>query len=1508
MSLINRIALSNYSNAEGEDSDNWNPRFRYEILDFRGQSTVVNLANGGGKTTAANAVIGLLSRHHTLLKRAKEHAALRKIGYWSHIQVELIEPLNGGINNDMFTEVGGQVSGETWVFGMTMNRDADSNDYYYFPGRLEELATCLRQQGKLKFIRNDEFREASKKIKGIEWGVSRENWRAKIGQHIPIETLLGLAEFQIKGGSDKDAPIFKLAQLKKDVRLDEVFFYEILAPELLNDVLDDTERDESSSIDQTLFRIIRNVVNTRHRLSAHKVKVDEMAIAMKYLREAAELGKTALQASNAYETSRREHALDLAVLNDLVSTHSIPGVPRMPLPNDECQDIAAHLVVISGESAPRITNHGLAIILNEKLRLVKEKAERMHIFGQKVTQVIEIPCDLKMKEASKHGGARYQSVSYTIKQATDLLEKHANEDVLELFEGAVSWFDKKSDTNPFRKDLMEAEIDHSEAVKETNEQRTRIEQLQDESIDLVKSREQVLADQAAFEDIKSSGLFTEDEWRNPSNTAKQIKKQLEDTTQALTEFGQRRARLQDYIPDWEKYIDNFGDEDPIAIDRRLLEAEESAKTAVLQNQKAIEITENSISDLQEKINTLNTEASQSEGLLKTLKGLKEQAQPILNSLKDGESPVGLEKCRRKDSEEAKRNLEKCRQELEKIEAGVQSIAVFHEILPDIEPKTWIADANKKRETLTIHQSELTGKYNDLARQRKALEVDPVAANAIAQKALDYLTENTIDYETVHSFILRQNLPEDRLNDLLGMFSALLFSPVIEADEDSLMAVEILAQADLPVPVFLADSFKDFCLESSVSRLRDFGRLGLIAGHVTRQVECILDPTLVESEKESLDQKIKAINNELSSNADELERINPEGDLVQKARTAASAVSACHLEQIEAARKQFVEFEKTVEQCEQLLTDEMVSALRAAERYFTDGGDERTFQLMSRLQQVTEEIEEAQGQLTELDQQLKSLRSQVTVLNSAVSQAYPAETKNIVNRAGRFIELDGPNFLENQEATSSLLEEEKQNASARSEYKLHFPRTERWLNYQKKLETGDDIDEQIHRNNVEIAAAKKCREKAEAEIKALEAQLPSLRGRVEAIDLAAIALLNKYKRASLVGDDMLNIDIQETDIDNHIIGDAAWKLRNALEANDSNIVEIADSLTKIVDEYNIDTELEQVKRLYRKKEDAIDDFVSKAKEAAQTEKGLAEVERERLREVSGVDAATWVNQFAEDYWKLYTKEEDELKQLSTDERAVNSKFTERLALLMDAASDNLAALRSVASKDPNGMISHFEVTAKVTKQDEMAAIIDRIVDLVDVYETRRREDEEHNRPVESSDKGLAALQADIRETLYRSVFSDVSVKYANEQIRPDGKAHRFSTSLSTGQKNALLMMWVLRLAQYRVEREARKRITTLSKRRIRNQAQSIMIIDGLFSNLSDPKLIQSVMSSLTGTRGHFQLIGLVHDPKYQHDFELFPVFLMGKSQNDQSWVSFENVDKSGALAFAKLVKNPAHGTT
>ena len=992
MSLINRIALCNYSNVDGEDSTGWNPRFRYEVLNFLGQSAVVNLANGGGKTTAANAVIGLLSRQPTLLSRAKEHAAPQKVGHWSHIQVELIEPLHGGANSDMFTAIGEQVSGETWVFGMAMNRDSDSNDYYYYPGKLEDLAPGTRNDGKLTVTRNDAFREQAKRVKGLEWGVTRENWRAKIGQHIPVESLMGLAEFQLKGGSDKDAPIFKLAQVRKGRRLDELFFYEILAPELLHDVLDDDGGEESGSIDQALYHQIHEMVRTRHLLSDQKIKVDEMGAAMKHLREVAELGKDAREAVKAYKGRRRDCALDIAVIDDLVRKRPVPGIPLTYLPVGKLGEVAAHLVVVPGESAPRITDQGLAIILGIEPKRVNEKARRISREGRRVQQLIEIPCDLALS-TEQSGGHRSQT--YTIQQATDLLLKNTDEDVLALFDDAISWFDDKADTNPYRHALMEAENDEGFAINTINEEGKHIEGLQKELLKLSDARQQVQADQAALDELKDSRLFTEHELQHPIETRDKVIKVRDGAVRALSIFEQQHARLQDYIPDWESYHDTFDNELPTAVHDRLCESEKLARDIYEQNQASIRDTEQARLNNQQQINTLGKEVDHSKQSLEKLRGLAVRARPIFDALKEGESPVGLEDKRRKELSDAEQNLWSCQHELSEAEGGIQAIAAFHELVPDTDPTAWINETNLKRDVFTIEKSECIEKCEDLVRRRTALDVDSVAADKVAQKALDCLVDDGIPHEILHNFILALDLPEKRQHDILGMFSSLLFAPVIKMTEEALRAVMRLEQAELPVPVFLAKPLAEFSRGCDLSEHDVVGRTGLIAGRITRQVECILDPSLVEREKDELDQQISAIDNDISALDKELERINPEGDLVIASRVAKKAMDAGYPKQVESLRIQFSGLGETVSHYEALLTKEMVDAHRAAEDFSKEGGSVAVDALTKKLEKDCEDFEEAKAQYEKLSEQIEGLRTRAQEFSNALADAYPVDTKHLV---------------------------------------------------------------------------------------------------------------------------------------------------------------------------------------------------------------------------------------------------------------------------------------------------------------------------------------------------------------------------------------------------------------------------------------------------------------------------------------------------------------------------------
>ena len=76
----------------------------------------------------------------------------------------------------------------------------------------------------------------------------------------------------------------------------------------------------------------------------------------------------------------------------------------------------------------------------------------------------------------------------------------------------------------------------------------------------------------------------------------------------------------------------------------------------------------------------------------------------------------------------------------------------------------------------------------------------------------------------------------------------------------------------------------------------------------------------------------------------------------------------------------------------------------------------------------------------------------------------------------------------------------------------------------------------------------------------------------------------------------------------------------------------------------------------------------------------------------------------------------------------------------------------------------------------------------------------------------------------------------------------------------------------------------------------MILDGLFSNLSHDDMIDSAMESLALSAGHFQLIGMIHHPRYINNPKIFRSYFVGREfravNGKHSWLA---VDSQKALA-------------
>ncbi|WP_043510350.1 hypothetical protein, partial [Halomonas sp. BC04] len=98
------------------------------------------------------------------------------------------------------------------------------------------------------------------------------------------------------------------------------------------------------------------------------------------------------------------------------------------------------------------------------------------------------------------------------------------------------------------------------------------------------------------------------------------------------------------------------------------------------------------------------------------------------------------------------------------------------------------------------------------------------------------------------------------------------------------------------------------------------------------------------------------------------------------------------------------------------------------------------------------------------------------------------------------------------------------------------------------------------------------------------------------------------------------------------------------------------------------------------------------------------------------------------------------------------------------------------------------------------------------------------------------------------------------------------------REAVSLMWLVKLSEFAIERELRE-LPGHHKRRARSSRESVILLDGLFSKLSHRRLIQDSLESLRNTRGRFQMIGLIHNPNYENDPEIFPTYLVGSVIGD-----------------------------
>lgn len=1517
MGLINRVAISNMLNFYGDGKrKKWAPRFRYECLDFRGQSTAVNLTNGGGKTTLAEAMLAVLSRDHTLVSRTKKKFSPKSVETWSHIQVELIRPLANTGQSDFITEQGNEVNGEHWVFGMYGYLGDQGVNYYYYKGRLEALPIGTDDGKQRILIKNKEFVQNRKALPGLVMSPHEDEWEEALALkvNLPQSTIRQMTDFQKRGGQDKSALLYEI-KTRPGQSYAEVFFYKVLAPAIMEGIMDREGEEGEVSLEDSVERSVFSTVKAKQDTAAKRAETDELEAGVKLLTKVMNVADEVEEKQHEYDRHLSKIQRDVQVLNELVGNGRLLGVPKSPLPDGLLGEVAKQLVVEPGRTEARILDRGIAALTGEAPKVVNQRADRNSIPSREASQVVDIPCDLFLQEKGVRGN---KPRSYLAKDGIELLKATpsvahglTNSTAIEYLEDAVSWFENSADTNPYRQLYVEHEVDLKQLKQDERDLDNKFERLRQEQLRLQQQQTRMETNEGLYTRLVESGLFSEEELKSPRETAVIVREKLSSARNAMSDFSILEAQLNEHYGAWKEYIAKYGKE---CIPADTLEQKKAEKNRLSESMCAIS----------SRLKECTVGLSKTQNMLREAQGEHDKASQALERLSEHRtayehfverfgniSPEGKENKLRTDLDTNQTRLSKLQQQQVSYQEGVSALHRFRETVSEIDsPEQWLKNISTRRAEIAVELNHSNTLLNDLCKQRETLENERIAANASTCSALDRLSEKNISYKVLHHVIDELGLAYERKREVLGVFSAVLFAPVLAAELEAQQAAEALSEFGAQVPVFLYRSLIEYCQNAPIEHTdNDELMVGTTAGVITRSVFCLLDPQLVEREKESLDTQIITVKNTIETLKSESTSIGDDSESVVLARRALKTIQGNEIEKLETVNQELEKCQSKIEELRQHTSPQVIDIIRSADSYVKLGGEKKDTFLQKLLIDLNADIQSHELQISERENQQSGLEEQATTLSEKIERILPNDLAVMLNSAGSFYEKGGPGFMDNCDTRRRNLLQEVTTAEDRNAYSKDFDGAQSYLDSISEDQV-DKLSQQLGEVSRQIEETKRRRDAARIERDRLSESVPQLRSAMESIDKLALLALKRYRKVAKLSADATNNS--DLDLNEDPLIEQCEKLLNTdIRDKPEEVKIIADALSGELEEIDIDRKASD---LGRAKDDLLRKgkaFVDLAKGVTNSSSGLKPVEIQTLNEINGVADIPKVRSLYEGILEQLSRSKELLHQYESSERESRQLVSSRLAHLIEYAALDLEILRSVVGSNRSKHTSYFNVEAEVLDRTGIQRLMDGIVEEIDILEKQRREREKQGTRSEDNEDYHESLRSLIRTKLYQTIFSQPTITYVNTSIRGAGDEHEFNENLSEGQKAALSLMWAIRLAEFAIEREAKRLSSRRSQQKAREMSVNIMLIDGLFSNLSNRELIDSSMAGIESTRGSFQLIGLIHNPHYQNDFDKFPVFIIGKNEGNgktgdsgKGWVSFrEGTPDEAVLRTAQIRRIP-----
>lgn len=1477
MPLIQRIEISNFLNSTRANP--WRPDWPHQVFEINGENAVLNIPNGKGKSTMSKAILSMLGGHGKSLREiASNFFAPARAGHYTHIRIQVLIPLPGSGGGDLVTAAGGEAGGLPMVFGMYGNSgENEKPELYGYQGTLEDCPVATVHNLHHTLVADDAFLGQLKVCQGAFPSNAKERtmraWQAYVEDFFDVASVRQQLLYQLQGGGEGGSGYFSVVP-PLGMNYSAAVFYERLAPELLSEVMGDLGEEGERGIEDTIHEKVSKVISAKHETAR---KAEELRRAGNTLREIEALDAAASRLNAAqqdYNAHLGDFSLEFAVLRDALIDRPIPGVPSAP--PESIPEIAKSMAMQDGKWF--LPDRAMAEFTDEPASTVNRRAldrNGLSLEQASRSQVIDFPCH-SFSSLGKRGpsGSLYSrdSALGLIRITSNFARGWSRETALEALEQAFGWAEAHGDTNPSRALLKKLDGELSAKQKERDRLSGVYRDHQKEKEALLTEQSQVGEAQAEYRRMAESGLFSEEELADPAKAGEAANANARKASEALDAHKSRAIRLSGAHESWRAFVLEHGESARPAEFADRLEGDKAAAEAGLRE------ADKTLAEARGRRSGLAAAKSQAAaGERKAKERLRRYAETAPAAarfaLEFGEvSAEGMASKVGKERDEARKSLEGLRIERGRLADALEALGKFRAAHgAGASPSGWLEAQSREWDRLGAEIVGLEASLGDAKIRRASLEQAPIAPGRVTREAAKAAGGN---HRPLHAAVDAFALGGDRREKALTLFSALLHAPVYETAEEAMEAAARLEKAGVEAPVFARAELERFCQTGEISML-GAGAKSWLVGIRTRQVDCLLDPSLAQREKDLEDGRIRSLGEAIQAAKIQRGEASPESAMAAIARKAREAIAGGFEAKDAALGLRQKELEERLPALELRSGPEMIQVIQGAERHqkeFAGIAEDSLREELAACEQAEAEASKAYDDNEDAIGGIEREQSQKSALARSASEAALQAPR--LRQLQAYIDHpeDNPAFMERAEEIQKGLEEAQRSADLRARFR--FGAADAFV--KKGASRPKEIEERLQEIKFEMEGIQ-------------DRLLPALSSRIEAIqeerldrakeageiDEFVRGLLRGYREYASEQDVLLPASREK--IESRPLGAAALGLREA-----ESLADQARMLLDIKDDaqYEDASSLRSAMREARGKHEGakadLGNLIDRALAAGDldmTEHVRLELARakERPEIIAKLHSAALFN-----YEKNQAANNVAREHLDAEWGNIAKwlkGFTQRLP-------DNLATMKRVfgPGKDESGRKASagFEIEATLADQSDIQAVLDEVVSLVEKHETLARETDGATAGLrEMAKKGI---RGEIRNTFYRKVISSPRIKVYMPSISASALPLE-KNMVSTGQGIAMTLLWIVKMADYVTERELR-RVTTSSAQRRRLQPTQFALIDGAFSSLSNKGLIKDALDSIKRTRGRFQLIITGHDENYQNNFEYFPTLITAREINGQ----------------------------